>query len=66
MQQMTAENPIRVVLVDDHAQMHKLVQTILGATPDIKLVAQAANGQEGIVLCEQYQPDIALWTLSCR
>jgi len=60
MQQMTAENPIRVVLVDDHAQMHKLVQTILGATPDIKLVAQAANGQEGIVLCEQYQPDIAL------
>ena len=33
---------------------------ILGATHDIKLVGQAANGQEGIGLCEQYQPDIVL------
>lgn len=32
----------------------------LGAISDIKLVGQGANGQEGIDLCEQYQPDIAL------
>ena len=59
-QPMTAETPIRVVLVDDHAQMHRIVHAILGATTDIKLVGQGANGQEGIALCEQYQPDIAL------
>ena len=57
---MTAENPIRVVLVDDHLQIHRIVQTILGATSDIKLVGQGANGQEAIALCEQYQPDIVL------
>ena len=57
---MTDENSIRVVLVDDHAQMHKIVQAILAATSDIKLVGQGANGQEAIVVCEQYQPDIAL------
>ena len=57
---MTDENPIRVVLVDDHLQIHRIVQTILGATAEIKLVGQGANGQEGITLCEQYQPDIAL------
>jgi NarL family two-component system response regulator LiaR len=57
---MTAEIPIRVVLVDDHAQMHGIVQGILASTPEIKLVGQAGNGQEGIVLCEQYQPDIVL------
>ena len=57
---MTVENPIRVVLVDDHFQIHRIVQAILGATPEIKLVGQGANGQEGIALCEQYQPDIAL------
>jgi len=57
---MTAENPIRVVLVDDHLQIHRIVQTILGATSNIKLVGQGANGQEGIALCEQYQPDIVL------
>jgi NarL family two-component system response regulator LiaR len=57
---MTDKNLIRVVLVDDHAQVHRIVQTILGATSDIKLVGQGANGQEGIALCEQYQPDIVL------
>ena len=59
-QPVTDENPIRVVLVDDHAQMHRIVHTILAATTDIKLVGQGANGQEGIALCEQDQPDIVL------
>jgi NarL family two-component system response regulator LiaR len=40
--------------------MHRIVHAILGATTDIKLVGQGANGQEGIALCEQYQPDVAL------
>jgi len=59
-QQMSNENSIRVVLVDDHLQIHRTVQAILAATPDIDLVGQGANGQEGIVLCTQYQPDIIL------
>ena len=62
---MTEKSPIRVVLVDDHAQMHRIIHVILGATTDIKLVGQGANGQEGIALCEQYQPDIALMDVSC-
>lgn len=57
---MTDDNSIRVVLVDDHLQIHRMVQTILRAIPDIRLVGQGANGQEGIALCEQYQPDIVL------
>jgi NarL family two-component system response regulator LiaR len=57
---MTDKNPIRVVLVDDHLQIHRIIQVTLGAISDIKLVGQGANGQEGIDLCEQYQPDIAL------
>lgn len=61
MPQLAADkNIIRVVLVDDHAQMHRIIHTILGATADIRLVGQGANGQEGISLCEQCQPDIAL------
>jgi NarL family two-component system response regulator LiaR len=57
---MTDKNPIRVVLVDDHLQMHRIVQTTIGATPDVKLVGQGANGQEGLDLCNQYHPDIVL------
>jgi NarL family two-component system response regulator LiaR len=57
---MTEANSIRVILVDDHLQIHRIVQVILGATHDIILVGQGANGQEAIALCEQYQPDIVL------
>jgi NarL family two-component system response regulator LiaR len=57
---MTDIDPIRVVLVDDHTQMHRIVQEILGMTADIRLVGQGANGQEGISLCEQFQPDVVL------
>lgn len=53
-------NSIRVVLVDDHHQMHQIVRATLDATKDIKLVGQGANGEEGIALCEQHQPDIVL------
>ena len=59
-QQITDKNPIRVVLVDDHIQMHKIVEAILHTIPDIKLVGQGANGEEGLYLCKQYQPDIVL------
>lgn len=59
-QKKAEETLIRVVLVDDHIQMHEIVRATLGATTDIKLVGQGANGQEGIALCEQYRPDIVL------
>lgn len=57
---MTRETPIRVVLVDDHSQMHRIVRAILDSIPDIEVVGQGANGQEGIALCEQHRPDIVL------
>ena len=59
-QQQPATKHIRVILVDDHQQMHQIVRATLGATTDIKLVGQGANGKEGIALCEQHQPDIVL------
>jgi NarL family two-component system response regulator LiaR len=57
---MSEQNPIRVILVDDHIQMHRIVRATLEATPDIKLVGQGANGMEGIDLYEQLKPDIVL------
>jgi hypothetical protein len=51
-QQMTDKNPIRVVLVDDHLQIHRIVQVTLGAISDIRLMGQGTARQEGIDLCE--------------
>jgi len=57
---MTNKPPIKVVLVDDHSQVHGIVQSIFAMTTEMKLVGQGANGKEGIMLCEQHQPDIVL------
>ena len=57
---MTANDPIRVILVDDQFQTHRIVEKILGANPDIALIAQGANGREGLELCEQFHPNIVL------
>jgi len=51
---------IRIALVDDNLQTHRSVEAILRAIPDINLVAQAANGEEALQLCEQHNPDIVL------
>lgn len=58
--QMQGKSDIRVVLVDDHLQMHKIVEATLRTIPDIKLVGQGANGEEGVDLCKQHQPDVVL------
>ena len=60
MEKTTTPSPIRVVLIDDHLQIHTVVQATLNSTPDFKLVGQGANGQDAIALCEQYKPDIVL------
>ena len=56
----TTPSPIRVVLVDDHMQIHKIVQATLSSTSDIKLVGQGANGEDALHLCEHNNPDIVL------
>lgn len=54
------ESVIRVLLVDDHRHIHEIVTAILAEVSDIQLVAQASNGQEALLLCQEYHPDIVL------
>lgn len=54
------EDLIRVVLVDDQFDIHRIVKEIISTTDDIRLVGQCANGQEAIELCEYVEPDIVL------
>ena len=39
---------IRILTVDDHALLRKGIAVLLNAEPDMKLVAEASNGQEAI------------------
>lgn len=48
-----------VVADDEHLARERLV-LLLGDFPTVRIVAQAANGQEALQQCQQLQPDIAL------
>lgn len=60
---MTVDNPIRVLLVDDHAMMRMGISMFLEAFDDLDAVGEASNGAEAVRLCAELEPDIILMDL---
>lgn len=60
---MSAKRPIKVMLVDDHEMVRIGLAAVLGTEEDIELVGEAASGQEGIRLAQEYKPDVVLMDL---
>jgi two-component system, NarL family, response regulator LiaR len=57
---MNEEHAIRVMIVDDHALVRSGLEAFLLVQNDLKLVAQAKNGQQAVTLCAETQPDVVL------
>ena len=57
------DNPIRVLVVDDHAIIRKGVKAVLDLVPDIELVGEAENGKQAIKMDLDLQPDVILMDL---
>jgi len=55
--------PIGVLTVDDHALLREGIAALVNAEPDIKLVAEASNGQEAIEKFRLHRPDVTLMDL---
>lgn len=51
---------IRVIIVDDHVMVRSGLRLFLLAFEDLKLVGEAANGEEAIYLCGREKPDVVL------
>lgn len=51
---------IKVAIVDDQALMRDAFTMILEAQSDIEVVGDAANGQQGVDLCQRTRPDVVL------
>lgn len=61
---MSEEQPIRVLLVDDHAMVRRGLATFLLVFDDLVLAGEAANGLEAIHACARLKPDIVLMDLA--
>ena len=57
------EEPVRVVLVDDHEVLRVGLRALLAATPDIVVVGDGANGREAVALAERLAPDVVVLDL---
>ena len=58
-----APNLIRILAVDDHPLLRKGIAALVSAEPDLKLVAEASNGQEAVNAFRTHRPDVTLMDL---
>jgi DNA-binding NarL/FixJ family response regulator len=59
----SAPKLIRILTVDDHPLLRKGIAALVNAEPDLKLVAEASNGEEAIEAFRSHQPDVTLMDL---
>ena len=50
----------RIVVVDDHPLMRFALRQMLGEQDDLKVVGEAADGQEAVELCRRLNPHLVL------
>lgn len=52
--------PIRVIIVDDHPVVRRGIFFALATAEDICVIAEAGNGEEALRVCQEHQPDVIL------
>jgi two-component system, NarL family, response regulator len=55
--------PIRVLIADDHSIVRQGLATIIDRDPEMKVIAQAEDGQQAIDRFREHQPDVTLMDL---
>jgi NarL family two-component system response regulator LiaR len=60
---MNENEPIRIMIVDDHAVVRSGLAAFLLAFDDLELVAEAGSGQEAVKQCRQQAIDVVLMDL---
>ncbi|HEX2220207.1 MAG TPA: response regulator transcription factor [Gemmatimonadales bacterium] len=58
------EEPIRVLVVDDHAIVRTGIRHVLESEPGFVVVAEASTGAEALELAESLRPDVAVLDIS--
>ena len=59
----TDADTIRILTVDDHALLCQGIEALVNAEPDMKVIAEASNGQQAIEQFRLHRPDVTLMDL---
>jgi NarL family two-component system response regulator LiaR len=60
---MTDVNPIRILIVDDHAVVREGLRALIETEPDMASVGEAADGVQAVQQVRSLQPDVVLMDL---
>jgi len=55
---------LRIVIVDDHKLFRDGLREVLGLEPDLKVVAEAGDGEEALTVIREHLPDIVLFDIN--
>jgi two-component system, NarL family, response regulator NreC len=58
------DEPIRVLVADDHAVLRAGLRMLLGAQPDMAVVGEAGNAEQAVDLASDLKPDVVLMDLT--
>ena len=57
-------SPIKVLLVDDHAVVRMGFKMLLESAEDIKVIAEAESGEQGVKFYVEHQPDVVVMDIT--
>jgi DNA-binding NarL/FixJ family response regulator len=61
---VVGEDPIRILLADDHPVYREGLAGLLAASSDLSVVGQASTGTEAVALAESITPDVVVLDLN--
>lgn len=53
-----------ILLIDDHPMLRTGVKQLISMAPDLKVIGEAGNGETGVELAEELDPDLILLDLN--
>jgi two-component system nitrate/nitrite response regulator NarL len=56
----------RILIIDDHPLFRKGARQLLEMAPSLEVIGEAANGEDGVALARQLEPDLVLLDLHMR